>query len=73
MDQNAPPTVPSQHSTVKVDARDQITKQLTAGQTGDGSLFSQLAANPFFTAVSPMRAVTVCLGQKADCGHRDLD
>lgn len=43
MDQNAP--APSQQ------APQQLAKQISFGG-GDGSIFSQLTANPFFTAVA---------------------
>ena len=54
MDQNAANIPPlADKPTV---SKDQAIKQLTESTNGDGSIFQQLAGNPFFTAVRLARS-----------------
>lgn len=52
MDQNAARTPPLTDSPAA--SKNEALKQLAESAGGDGSIFSQLAANPFFTAVCLM-------------------
>lgn len=52
MDQNVAKTPPLTDSPAA--SKNEALKQLAESAGGDGSIFSQLAANPFFTAVCLM-------------------
>lgn len=54
----------------QVSPKQHALEQLSKSATGDGSVFQQLASNPFFTAVSAFESMLKAVISKSD---RDLD